>query len=74
MKKGMKITAAILVIALVAALICTGLELKSTREELLKAEAQITILEIDNALKTADNIRLDAELAKEKAEQPEVQQ
>ncbi len=74
MKKGLKITAAIMVIALVAALICTGLELKSTREKLLKAEAQITILEIDNALKTADNIRLDAELAKEKAERQEVQQ
>ena len=67
MKKGMKITAAILVIALVAALICTGLELKSAREDLLKAKAQITILEMDNVLKTADNIRLDCELAMEKA-------
>ena len=74
MKKGLKITAAILVIALVAALICTGLELKHAQDELLKAKAQITVLEIDNALKTADNIRLDAELAKEKAERPEVQQ
>ena len=74
MKNGMKIVAAILVVVMAAALICTGMELKSTRGKLLKAEAQITILEIDNALKTADNIRLDAELAKEKAEQQEVQQ
>ena len=68
MKKTMKIAAAILVVALVAALICTGTELKNTRDELLKAKAEMTILKIDNALKTADNIILGAELAKEKAE------
>ena len=65
--------AAIMAIVLIAALICTGIELKNTREELMEVMARNKLLEIEVTMKTADNIRLDVELAQAKATGSEVQ-
>ena len=65
MKKGMKITAAILVIALVAALICTGIELKKTKAQLTATELSIKMLSEMAQMKETE---LNNELTKVRAE------
>lgn len=63
MKKIMSIA---LIVVLTAAVICLAIGLNNTQEQLMKAEARIRLLEFDNIMKTADNIRLDVELAEAK--------
>lgn len=55
------------ILSLVIAVIILAIGLENTRQQLMKAEARIRILEVENIMKTADNIRLDCELAEAKA-------
>lgn len=55
------------ILSLVIAVIILAIGLGNTRQQLLKAEARIRLLEFDNITKTAENIRLDCELAEAKA-------
>lgn len=59
MKKGMEITAAILVVVLVGALICTGMELKKTRAQLIATELTAKMIsEMANDKETELNLEL----------------
>lgn len=55
------------ILSLVIAVISLAIGLENTRQQLMKAEARIRILEVENIMKTADNIRLDCELTEAKA-------
>lgn len=54
------------ILSLVIAVISLAIGLGNTQQQLLKAEARIRLLEFDNITKTAENIRLDCELAEAK--------
>ena len=63
MKHLPKICAIILIVALSMSLLCTMYKLDSAREELDKANAKISVMEVEAAIMSAENLQMKMEQA-----------
>lgn len=63
MKHLPKICAIVLIVALSMCLLCTMYKLDSAREELDKANAKISVMEVEAAIMSAENLQMKLEQA-----------